>query len=138
MKLIKFFALSFLVVVGITSCKPNVSPEISDLYAEVMKVHDDVMPEMGTIHKLRKKLKAQIKNKDLDSSLKDKYLGMIESLDAADDDMMMWMKGFKLPEDQSLEVQKKYLLKEKEKIAKVDESMRSAIDTAKKTLDENK
>ncbi len=138
MKLSKLITLAFFIIFGIVSCKPSVSPENEKLYAEVMRVHDEVMPEMGTIHKLRKKLKAEIKNGNIDSDLKDKYWGIIEELDQADDGMMLWMKGFKLPEGENFEIQKKYLLKEQDKIKEVDRSMRNAIEKAKKMIDEIK
>lgn len=138
MKLSKLITIILLTILGISACKPSVSPENEKLYAEVMRVHDDIMPEMGTIHKLRKKLKAETKKESTSSDQRDQYLLLIEALDEADDDMMLWMKGFKLPEGENFETQKKYLLQEQIKIQKVDQSMRNAIKNAKKILDEIK
>ena len=49
--------LLLLLTVMILSCKPDLSnPEVEKLYKEVMIIHDEVMPEISTIHKLKKKI----------------------------------------------------------------------------------
>ena len=49
--------IAFLVL---SSCKENakIENQESPLYKEVMEIHDAVMPEMSTIHTIKKDLKA--------------------------------------------------------------------------------
>ena len=100
----------------------------SILYNEVMAIHDKVMPEMSTIHALKRDLKA-IENKES----KTLVINKIIELDKADEAMMVWMADFKLPEDKKTEEQ--YLAQEKLNIQNVSEKMFSSISTAKYLLD---
>ena len=98
------------------------------LYEEVMAIHDQVMPEMTTIHNLKKDLKAMEK-----PEIKDIILNEIKELNDADEAMMSWMAAFKVPEDKTQE--EAYLLLEKEKIKQVSDIMYSSMDRAKKMID---
>lgn len=100
----------------------------SPLYDEVMEVHDAVMPEMSTIHKLKKELKA-IENPDTKSII----LTKIKELNDADEAMMTWMADFKNPEDPATATP--YLTAEKAKIQGVSDQMYAAIATATTLLD---
>ena len=117
--------LFLLCVLGfLMACKPNLKdPKVKSLYDEVMVIHDDVMPEISTIHKLKKKLK---KYADDDSSI----FGMMKELDDADEAMMSWMSDFgkfKTLKDESQDVKISYLTEEKQKISDVSNQMRSII-----------
>lgn len=57
---------------------------------QVMAIHDEVMPKMGTIGKLVSKLDEKITNDPASDSLADAR----EDLKAAHKAMMDWMKGF--------------------------------------------
>ncbi len=98
------------------------------LHEEVMAIHDQVMPEMTTIHNLKKDLKAIEK-----PETKEIILNQIKELNDADEAMMAWMAAFKVPEDKTLEGA--YLLLEKEKIKQVSDMMYSSMDRAKKMID---
>lgn len=100
----------------------------SPLYNEVMAIHDAVMPEMSTIHNLKKKLKAA----ELPET-KEIILSKIKALNEADEAMMSWMAEFKSPEDHSKA--EEHLKAEKVKIQAVSDQMYSAIETATVLLD---
>ncbi len=118
-----YFILLFLI-----SCKGEfASPEIKESYDSVMYVHDEVMPEMSTINKLRRKLK-KLPNQDNHTS------ELIQKLELADDGMMDWMKDFKLNKDASVSNQLDYLSKEQERIDKVSADMKLAITNAQSYL----
>jgi hypothetical protein len=103
------------------------------LYDEVMKVHDEVMPKMNDIYKLKEDLKKEIadapgmvenKRKEIESA--------ILQLDAASEAMMDWMRNFNpLPDSLGEENAREYLEEQKIKVDKVKEEMLRAIDEAK-------
>jgi hypothetical protein len=86
------------------------------------------MPEMTTIHALKRDLKAIEKPETKDIIIKN-----IIALDNADEAMMRWMADFKVPEDKSQEAE--YLKKEKEVIQSVSDQMYASIHQAQKLLD---
>ena len=121
--------LTFLLL--IFACKEkqtDIVINISPLYDKVMAIHDNVMPEMTTIHALKRDLKAIEKPETKDIIIKN-----IIALDNADEAMMSWMADFKVPEDKSQEAE--YLKKEKEVIQSVGDQMYASIHQAQKLLD---
>lgn len=119
-----------LVLLFFSSCKEssNVAHQESTLYKEVMEVHDKVMPELSTIHAIRRDLKAIER-----PNSKDIIFSQIKALDEADEAMMTWMADFKLPEDKTNE--NAYLEAEKIKISNVSDMMYSSIKNGKQMLD---
>ena len=103
------------------------------LYDEVMKVHDEVMPKMNDIYKLKEELKKDIANTP---NLVEKKRKAIESaivqLDAASESMMDWMRNFNpLADSLGEEKARKYLEEQRLKVVKVKEDMLRAIEEAK-------
>ncbi len=121
------------------SCKnKNVDPELQSLMDNVMAVHDEVMPKMGEIHKLKKQLKKELKNNlEEVSEKRSKILQHMTALDDADEGMMNWMAEYKklskLEEDQD---PMSYYQAEQVKIDKVRDDMLSSIENAKLFLNE--
>ena len=121
--------LTFLLL--IFACKEKQTDIVinnSPLYDKVMAIHDKVMPEMTTIHALKRDLKAIEKPETKDIIIKN-----IIALDNADEAMMSWMADFKVPEDKSQEAE--YLKKEKEVIQSVSDQMYASIHQAQKLVD---
>ncbi len=124
MKYITFLVL----LLSLASCKKEfASPEIQKAYESVMHVHDEVMPEITTIQKLKRKIK-KLEVKD------DTAMNLITQLEKSDDGMMDWMAGFKLNSKSSKADQLKYLTAEQSKIDKVSIDMKESINSAKKYL----
>ncbi len=98
------------------------------LYDTVMFIHDAVMPETATIHKIRKALKET--NTDGERA---PILDQIKYLDDAEEAMMAWMAEFKVPEEQVQQIP--YLEIEKVKIQKVSDLMYDAIKKGQSMLD---
>ena len=95
-----------------------------------MYVHDEVMPETSTIHKLRKELKKIDEPDSLSYAL-------ILELEQADEAMMQWMADFgtfRQMDKEKDEVKIQYLINEKEKIQTVSDDMMSAIAKAQEYL----
>jgi proline dehydrogenase len=103
------------------------------LYDEVMKVHDEVMPKMNDIYKLKEELKNQIANTPEMVEEKQKEIeAAILKLDSASEGMMVWMRNFNpLPDSLGEEQAKEYLENEMEKVKKVRAEILEALEKAK-------
>lgn len=103
------------------------------LYDEVMKVHDEVMPKMNDIYKLKEELKKDIANAPGLVETKRKQIeSAIVQLDAASESMMDWMRNFNpLPDSLGEEKARQYLEEQKVKVVKVKDAMLQAIEEAK-------
>ncbi len=117
-------------LIFMSACKDGYSKKVQHSYDEVMKVHDEVMPEMGTIHKLKKAFKKKLKE-DLSKDEKAKFEKHVEDLEFADDSMMDWMHQFKMPKNVGDDKLLEYLADQKTKITKVNEDMKRIINHAK-------
>ncbi len=134
-----FFCLSILAACGKSGKHDHkASEELKGnpneaLYDQVMAVHDEVMPKMDELYRLKKELKDEVTTaKDLAADKKEQLIQTIQLLDSADHAMMDWMHKFKPAADSTdQEVAREYLENEMERINKVKELMNSAIDKAK-------
>ena len=123
------YLILFFSVLTITGCKKEfITPEVKTLYESVMAVHDEVMPEMSTMNKLKRR----IKKVDPSSS---QSLDLLKRLEDADEGMMSWMAEFKLNKKASATDQVKYLKQEKVRINKVSEEMKLVIIAGKAYLE---
>jgi hypothetical protein len=130
-----FVIATFAIAVSLTSCqqksehdeheghdahaqdKTDIS-ENEKLYNEVMKVHDEVMPKMNDIHKLKMSIRERIeKNPNLPKAERLKLDAMYAKLDSANEGMMVWMREFRpLPDSLGEEKAKRYLENEMERV----------------------
>ena len=103
------------------------------LYDEVMKVHDEVMPKMGDLYKLKKDLEKKIADAPSMAEEKKKELeAIIAKLDSADQGMRDWMHHFDpIPDSVGEEKAREYLEDEMEKVKKVKEDILEAMEEAK-------
>jgi len=103
------------------------------LYDEVMKVHDEVMPKMDDIYKMKEELKNQIANTpDMVEDRKKEIEAAISKLDSASEGMMVWMRNFNpLPDSLGEEQAKEYLENEMEKVKKVKDDVLESLENAK-------
>lgn len=107
----------------------------TELYNEVMKVHDEVMPKMNDIHKFKMEFKEKLeKTPNLSATEKIELNGMIAKLDSAGNSMMVWMREFQpIPDSVGEEKAKKYLEDEMVRVKKVREDILAALEAAGKT-----
>jgi hypothetical protein len=103
-------------------------------YDKVIAVHDEVMPKLGKISDLKGEIENRMKS-SIDSATSNKYLSLMQDLDAADESMWVWMRSFKsdietLPLDSALN----YLQAEQEKVDKVAEKINTSIAAAEAAL----
>lgn len=109
------------------------------LYDQVMNVHDEVMPRMDDIMKLKRELQEKIANTpDMVVEKKAQLEKVISNLDSASTAMMNWMHEFNpLPDSVDQEKAREYLESEMERIKKVKSLVTETIDKAKEETIEN-
>lgn len=114
------------------SCQNKNATEALD--KEVMSIHDEVMPKMGEIARLKRELRDQLSSATMISENRKAMLeATIVELDSANQAMMNWMHQYSpLPDSAGEEKAKVYLLSEKERITSVKRLMLDAIERAKK------
>ncbi|WP_074670344.1 hypothetical protein [Maribacter dokdonensis] len=127
------------IFISFTSCKESKKTETeTSKMSEVMAIHDEVMPKMGTLGKLVGQLKPMADSLGAESV---EYKAM-KDLQEANRSMMDWMQGFgdRFDADEILngkdlsDEKKKWLLEEEEKVKQVKENINSSIANAEKIL----
>ncbi|MCA4895433.1 MAG: hypothetical protein ING84_10555 [Cytophagales bacterium] len=106
------------------------------LYDQVMDVHDELMPQMEDLYKLKKELQEKIAaTPDMVAEKKGELDQAIASLDSADMLMMDWMHKFRpLPDSVDHEKAREYLESEMEKVKKLKDLFNESIDKAKEIV----
>ena len=121
------------------SCKEEKkAPEGSSQMEEVMAIHDEVMPKMGTIGKLVGELKPKVDSTETGKQ----YEVAMKDLQAANTAMMDWMKEFgdrfdheEILEGKELSAEKQqWLDEEEEKVKVVKEKINGSIARAEALL----
>ncbi|MBY0434567.1 MAG: hypothetical protein K2U26_10705 [Cyclobacteriaceae bacterium] len=99
------------------------------LYDQVMSIHDEVMPKMEDLYKVKKELEDKIANTpNMVAEEKAKLEKRIARVDSISNLMMDWMHGFNpLPDSADQELAREYLETELEKVKKVKEAMLEAL-----------
>jgi hypothetical protein len=105
-----------------------------------MQVHDEVMPEMGTLQRLSSQIKSQIEENDWNTEERKPWEETLSELEAAGDGMMTWMNQLRqLPKmrEDSLSHQAilENLKQDEASIQQVSEDMRSSIAKAQTLLE---
>ncbi len=106
------------------------------LYDQVMDVHDELMPKMEDLYKLKKEIQDQIvQTPDMAPDKKKQLEQTIAALDSADQSMMDWMHKFRpLPDSVDQEKAREYLETEMEKVKKLKELFSESIENAKEIV----
>ncbi|WP_375580897.1 hypothetical protein ABWH96_07740 [Marivirga tractuosa] len=129
------FKLSLvLIAVLVISCESK-EKEVEKLKSETIEVHDEVMPKMDTIMKLKKSLKA---NQDSTEDVKNEEIQeLINALEESDKAMMNWMRNYD-PRMEGMSDDEKivYLKDQKSSIEKVSQQMKSSISEAEDYLNQ--
>ncbi len=149
MRTLSFFFAASLLSISL-SCQNNGQGDaVKTTEAEVFKIHDEVMPRISDIMKLRKEISGRIAATDSAATTsgtpsmalrsdeeKEQAMLLNRRLAEADSLMMSWMENYKgdtltvLKPEQAIQ----YLDAEKEKITNVQQKINSSIADAKKFL----
>lgn len=141
----KVFAFTLIALMFLVACGDKVAAEVAKTKAEVIAVHDEVMPKMTEIAGLQKKVKAKIVAMQVDTTNSDpvamsKFMSSAMSVElnlaSAEKSMNDWMVEFHDVTEQKVDAQKMLdaMKAEQTKINKVKVTMLSAIEEAKQFL----
>lgn len=138
MKLI--LSILFISSMVLVSCEEK-AKEPDLLYEKVMAVHDEIMPKMGDIMKLKKQLKEKVAELNASTEVDSVKISSLEmaiaDLDNSHEEMMGWMRQFNRDyEGMVNEEILKYLNDQKARIEKVGEVTAAAIQNAQEQLAE--
>ncbi|MDR7129009.1 hypothetical protein J2X69_001344 [Algoriphagus sp. 4150] len=135
----QFLFLIFTSFLLVNACGPAAPSESEKLRAEVIAVHDEVMPQMGQLKSLERKAVEKVEelqNQDpVDSVAIEEHKALAYDLNLAYEGMFDWMHQYE-PEDGELsdEELKTYLDGQMDLIAKVNKDVKGAIAKADKLL----
>jgi hypothetical protein len=120
----------FLFVIIALSCESK-EKEVEKLKSETIAIHDEVMPKMDDIMRLKKSLKT---NQD-STSEGDIIQDLIIALEESDKAMMNWMRNYE-PRMEGMTDDEKitYLKKQKASISEVSKEMNKSITEAEEFL----
>lgn len=112
---------------------PIDSEENQLLEKEAWRVHDEVMPKMGSLYKLKGTLQEKINSTpDMPEERKAELQEIIRELDESYEGMMQWMRNFKPEQHADSEDQtREYLENEIESIKEVKRDILSALEKGK-------
>ena len=129
--------LAFMAIVG---CQGDEKPHdggkadlINEMKKEVIAMHDEVMPKMGDIARLKENLETELGNVALDSSIYIQINERITALVEGDSLMWEWMHNFSVPQTSEDSVLL-YLKSEKSRIDHVANKMHESINQAESLL----
>jgi hypothetical protein len=117
-----------MMVIVLVSTMTNCGEKEKSLYDQVMDIHDEVMPKMNDIYKMRKSLKDSLANTaDMSDEMKQQINQTILQLDSAGNSMMVWMREFNPPDQKDEEAFKKYMETELVKVKKMRADVLKAL-----------
>jgi len=101
------------------------------LYDQVMDVHDEVMPKMNDLYKVKTTLKTRLEMPGTAESEKEGINEKIAVIDSASEGMMVWMRQFNpIPDSLGEDNARAYLENELVKVKKVREDILEALKKA--------
>lgn len=118
--------------------EPVDSDEIGLLKKEVMAIHDEVMPKMNDMYKLKSSLKEKLSDSAAAPTAKTDMASAVNKLDSAHNGMMRWMRQYHMQADSvdssemTQEERRAFYEQEMERIRRVREDMLDAIEKAQK------
>jgi hypothetical protein len=129
--------IPFIVLIA---CQPSAKKEV-DLKAlkdEVFALHDEVMPKMGDLRRVRKDLMLQADSiQAVDSAQAAILISASDELNAANEGMMNWMRNFNPNFEGTDEETLNYLNEQKASIEEVNKNMKESLSKGEALLSSN-
>ncbi len=138
MKILKVLFFVFTATILI-SCQPN-QEELNQIKrAEVIAVHDEVMPKIGQLKKFEKEAEKQIEILEMaetvDTLKVQEFKALAVDLNQAYEAMFVWMRQYSTEDDgKSPEEIEVYLIEQQLKVTEVNEQIKSALTKAESLL----
>jgi hypothetical protein len=119
----------------ISACGTDKKETNEILKQEVISIHDEVMPKMDELKKLKKEVLQKAENLKSDTTANSSQIENLNKialdLDAAFEGMFVWMRQFRSTYDEMApEEVEAYLLDQKRKVQEVNDQIKSSIDAA--------
>ncbi|KQC30902.1 hypothetical protein [Flagellimonas eckloniae] len=138
MKTVASFLICTLIFISFSCKQEKKASDGPTQMEQVMAVHDEVMPKMGTLGKLVGELKSKVDTTEMGQQ----YEVAMKDLQAANKSMMDWMMGFgdRFDSDEILdgkeltEEKQKWLDEEEVKVNALKEQINSSIEKAELLL----
>lgn len=129
----QLFRLALLLCVFIIGCTNDDKESETKLNAEVMDIHNGIMPKMGEMHRLKRQLTSYKEIIPDDSvALKISVINSIMQLAKSEDMMSDWMSNYKYPNPEAKhEDLIVYLRNQKDSIKRVSDTMYVSLGIAK-------
>jgi len=122
-------------VLFVFSCQQGKKSEVAELKDAVMAIHDESMPKMGELRKIRRNLMLQADSlKVSDSTRAVVLLVTAEEIAAANEGMMDWMRNYEPEYTGTKEEILFYLGEQRKSIQKVKEDMEKSLIKGKEML----
>lgn len=123
----------------INACGPSGPSDNEKLRAEVIAVHDEVMPKMGQLKSLERKALEKAKElesqEEANSAAVEEYKALAYDLNHAHESMFAWMRQYEQKDGEMKEAEvKAYLDKQMELVTEVNVEMKAALEKADKLL----
>lgn len=136
--------LLFLALIAVSGCGKSTSEssgsadslanESKALYSRAMDIHDEVMPKMDDLYRLKSQLKDTLGSASLTPEAKADFEGRIHLIDSAEKSMMDWMHDNRLRPIQDttdLESYRQYMKAKVESAERMKALMLEAIEKGK-------
>lgn len=128
----------FVIILFVFACEKK-EDKFETLKTEVFAIHDEVMPKMGELMSLKKKILDKVEG----SANPDELRGIALSLEKAQEGMMSWMNDWSknstphVNNESTEEEKMTFINAEIVRVKKVKEDINSSIAAAKKALENN-
>ncbi len=117
-----------------TACN-NDKKQIEALITSTTELHDNAMKDLADMNRVARELKQTIAAATMTPEQSALYTTALESMGKAENDMMEWMKNYKLQEDMPAADKIKYLQEQKALIEKNGVEIKAALETGKKLME---
>ena len=137
MKIIATFLV--LIVLFLSSCAGGGNQkDLKAMRAEVMAVHDEVMPKMGELRKVEKSLRQLADEKVMADSTTDvsAIRNAADAIAAANESMMVWMRAYNPNFEGTNDEVAAYLEGQQKSVDQVKKDMLSSLEAGKALLAE--
>jgi len=128
-----------LLLLFFTSCEPSLVEQNKEKRAEVIAVHDEVMPKMGALKNLEKEVQAKIETLEMSENPNSTEIENLKALafdlNAAYEGMFVWMRQYSIEDEgKSPEEIKVYLEEQMVKVNEVNADIKAALEKAEQVL----
>ncbi|MDI1324980.1 MAG: hypothetical protein PSV36_19705 [Algoriphagus sp.] len=136
-RLTPFLTLGLLLLLN--ACGPNLVEENKKMRAQLIAVHDEVMPQMGKLKSLEKKATQKIEvlsnQEPVDSVQIEKLKVLAFDLNKAYEGMFLWMRQYDTEDGDKKPIEvKAYLEEQMVMVAEVNQEIKDVIERAEMEL----